>query len=416
MNIEGKTGSIEDESLYSLISDLPANSPDPEAIKQAYCLFTDDLSKKNFRNRFLYDLTGNVEHAFELTKDVIEVARKNGVDYSIQLKLIEFALRIFKDYADNKTKARIIIFGTGLPCLDILSFFSYCGIARYAEIVCTDNNFTLWGMKIIDFDVTKIYADFWGASGFEYKIVPPSELRSFLSNANTFIITATSLRNSEKSIINQLKVLSFPEDRLLNVFGRLEFWLMSEKQYFDEDIVPKLSADDVYIDGGAFDLCSSIDALAEMDGKGKVIAFEPDSISYERSHKRLLTEKYKGIVLVNTGLWSETTTLSFTNSGNLGSRIDIHAPEKINVVSLDDYLCGKKCSFIKMDIEGAELEALKGARKTITKYKPRLGICLYHKPFDAINIPLYIASLRDDYLFFIRHYHFAHFETVLYAV
>ena len=68
-----------------------------------------------------------------------------------------------------------------------------------------------------------------------------------------------------------------------------------------------------------------------------------------------------------------------------------------------------------MDIEGSEKEALKGARKTIQKYKPKLAICLYHKPEDIIVLPHYLLELVPEYQFKIRHYTTFSYDTILYA-
>ncbi len=68
-----------------------------------------------------------------------------------------------------------------------------------------------------------------------------------------------------------------------------------------------------------------------------------------------------------------------------------------------------------MDVEGAELKSLIGAKNTIIKNKPRLAICVYHKPEDICEIPEYILSLVPEYKFYLRHYSSINWETVLYA-
>ncbi|OQY48104.1 MAG: hypothetical protein B6247_25605 [Candidatus Parabeggiatoa sp. nov. 2] len=86
----------------------------------------------------------------------------------------------------------------------------------------------------------------------------------------------------------------------------------------------------------------------------------------------------------------------------------------IDVSSIDNL--GVETTFIKMDIEGAELEALKGASETIRKYKPKLAIALYHNPQHLTEIPILIKSLCPEYEFFLRIHSFFSRELVLYAV
>ena len=76
----------------------------------------------------------------------------------------------------------------------------------------------------------------------------------------------------------------------------------------------------------------------------------------------------------------------------------------------------EKVSFIKMDIEGAELPALNGAEKIIQRHKPKLAVCVYHKREDLITIPQYIKSIVPEYKFYLRvHFPYAS-ELVLYGV
>lgn len=69
-----------------------------------------------------------------------------------------------------------------------------------------------------------------------------------------------------------------------------------------------------------------------------------------------------------------------------------------------------------MDIEGAELEALKGAQKLIKANKPCLTISIYHKPEDIVELPLFVCSLNSDYKIYLRHHTYGIFDTVMYAI
>lgn len=88
----------------------------------------------------------------------------------------------------------------------------------------------------------------------------------------------------------------------------------------------------------------------------------------------------------------------------------------MKTVALDNFLSDKKIDIIKMDIEGAELEALKGAKDIIERQKPCLCLSVYHKKWDVLELPLYIKSLNPGYKFYMRHHTFGIWDTVLYAI
>ena len=67
-------------------------------------------------------------------------------------------------------------------------------------------------------------------------------------------------------------------------------------------------------------------------------------------------------------------------------------------------------------MEGSELQTLMGAKEIIKKDKPRLAVCVYHKPEDLWTLAEYILSLRPDYQLYLRHYTTCSYETVLYAI
>ena len=69
---------------------------------------------------------------------------------------------------------------------------------------------------------------------------------------------------------------------------------------------------------------------------------------------------------------------------------------------LDSVLAGKKCTYIKYDVEGADLEAIKGSEYTISRYAPKICKCVVSQTYDYITLPLYINSLCKGYKFYIR--------------
>ena len=89
--------------------------------------------------------------------------------------------------------------------------------------------------------------------------------------------------------------------------------------------------------------------------------------------------------------------------------------EEIETRALDDVLAGKRITFIKMDIEGAEYEALLGARKLITETRPRMAISVYHKFEDFVTLAALVLEMHPDYRIAFRHYGFDELETVMYV-
>ena len=87
----------------------------------------------------------------------------------------------------------------------------------------------------------------------------------------------------------------------------------------------------------------------------------------------------------------------------------------IETVALDEVLAGKKITFLKMDVEGAEYDALLGAEKLIKECRPRMAISIYHKPEDIITIPDLILKMNPDYRITFRHYGLDDLETIMYV-
>lgn len=146
-------------------------------------------------------------------------------------------------------------------------------------------------------------------------------------------------------------------------------------------------------------------------------AFEPDKGNYESCLKNLkYIQNRSKIEIINKGLYDSEGEKHFICDGD-SSHISDGSNETIETVSLDDFMENReKVSFIKMDIEGAEMNALEGARKTIIRDKPDLAICIYHKNSDILDILQQILDIYPHYRLYIRHYSEFRWETVVYAV
>ncbi len=186
-----------------------------------------------------------------------------------------------------------------------------------------------------------------------------------------------------------------------------------EEVYFDA--LNQLTDEEVFVDCGGYVGDTALQFIKKCGGKyKKILIFEPEDCNKKMIEDNLRGENYE---LYPYGVWSEDTILSFDARGTEGSCIvKEETGNRIQVVSLDHTVFAQGPTFIKMDIEGAELEALKGSRKIIEEYRPKLAVCLYHKPEDLFELPIFVKKLRDDYRLYIRQYRPDRYETVLYAL
>ena len=185
-------------------------------------------------------------------------------------------------------------------------------------------------------------------------------------------------------------------------------------QYFVPDIIGPLK-EEVFIDGGAY-TGDTITSLYRERGKcwRKIYAWEPDEENRRILEKRCVD--YKDVEIIPFGLWNEKTELKFLAGKEVGSRISESGTEVVSVDTIDHVCASDKVTFIKMDIEGSELEALRGAADVIRRNKPKLAISIYHKPKDYFEIPFFVKELVPEYRLYIRHHKRSCDDTVLYAV
>ena len=174
-----------------------------------------------------------------------------------------------------------------------------------------------------------------------------------------------------------------------------------------------------FVDCGAFDgdtLVKLINAEIPIES---VAAFEPDETNFSKLANFVRSNKtLKDVALWPCGVFSATRQLRFNAGKGEASMLSSEGDVVVQCVSLDEAIPNFAPTLIKMDIEGAEYDALLGARQTIARYKPGLAISLYHRPEHIWQIPMLLERLcgtGGGYRFYLRLHAFSGFELILYA-
>lgn len=195
----------------------------------------------------------------------------------------------------------------------------------------------------------------------------------------------------------------------------------AEKESYFLDDVFNLVPEEVFIDCGAFDGDTLRAYLSRrQDSFRRFVAIEPDETTFAK-----LTNFVGGlppgvkekIQPVHCAVGAERSMISFQATGELSSKAAQGGSSLIPCVPISDLAdSSSPVTFIKMDIEGAEADALRGARSTIESDRPVLAVCVYHTQYDLWQLPLLMKEMGPDYQMYLRCHEGDGWQTVAYAV
>lgn len=192
---------------------------------------------------------------------------------------------------------------------------------------------------------------------------------------------------------------------------------MNRAQYFDlPEFIECQKEEEIFVDGGAYDGATTL-RFREWCGSKfkKAYLFEPDEANFVNCRRNLEAKMpSQEMDMFQMGLSNKKELLSFESHAD-SSRVSQTGDQTVKVDALD-HLITDDVTFLKLDVEGAECQALIGAEQLIKRCKPKLAVCLYHKPEDIWEIPMLILKFNPDYKFYIRHYTMLQYETILYAM
>lgn len=359
-----------------------------DSLMQVYNMLEDEQSKDIYLKRLNYLLTGD----FKYIRDIVTKYTPNLIPWS-ERRFIDLIALLPKD-------RNFVLYGAGIDgtrllpdCKEDKRFIGYCADNKEKQKT--------------------------GHLG--YPVMSPEEL---LARKDLSVIVCTCRARPE--IFSVLEAGNYPKDLIFD--GPLFYAPAIEDlgQYFDTDFMT-FEEEEIFVDAGCFTLDTSVRLRKYCNHVKKVYAFEPDPYNYNVCLKAKEKFHFSEAKIIPFGTWNEKTTLRFDAVGDSCSCIHesgtdvplfLHANTiEIPVMPIDDAIeTGDRVTMIKMDVQGAELKSLKGARQTIQRDKPKLAICIYHKPEDMTEIPLYIKELVPEYKFFVRHHSNHASETVLYAM
>jgi FkbM family methyltransferase len=177
----------------------------------------------------------------------------------------------------------------------------------------------------------------------------------------------------------------------------------------------RLRHDEIVADCGAYIGSTVRKVVAATDGRFRAIhAFEPDRKSYAELEK-LNGLRMPGIVLHNAAVGDRTGSIRFLETGTMGSHVDETAGNSGDtpVVRLDDVM--DEVTFVKMDLEGFEQRALRGAERLLRECRPRMAITAYHYADDLLDLWKLFGELAPGYELRLRHHSSYYYDTIFYA-
>ncbi len=342
----------------------------------------------------------------------------------------------FKEYLDGKR--RIMTYGAGSWANDIKKILEEYGYQLDYAIVdapyCAGNTFTdTWGVMTTTFEELTPSYDF-KSDILIWAIGSPEKLRNCMKDdqmeMECFLLWDRGLWKEKDFYILHEKEFNEASELFCDAYSKKVFWSYIEAQkgnihedilystngtYFNELTKDKRSG--CFLDCGSYDGESAIAYMKFIGEECQVYAFEPDRDNYQKLVNRM--KNRTNFICLNKGCYSAEKMLSFESNGDMSSSIQETGDEMVEVTTIDKVVGDEKVAFIKMDVEGAELAALKGGRKVIERDMPILAISAYHRQEDLITLIPYISNLHNEserYNLYLRHHGVMATELVIYGI
>ena len=316
----------------------------------------------------------------------------------------------------------VVIYGTGNGAdkvLDELERLCFSPSAIFASDGFVRNR-QFRGYPVLSYNqIKEIYGDFTVAVSFASSLENVIENIKKISAEHTTLVPCvpvygTKILNKEfirefKNELNEAYNL-MADDESKRVFagavnfqlsGKLDYlWNITSSREDAFDKILRLGQDECYVDLGAYKGDTVDEFLFFSKGKyNHITALEPNLKVYRKLCENC--RQLNNTALINGAIWNKKTEMLFDNKAGRGAHTS-EGNSMVECYTIDEICADVTPTYIKMDVEGAEYEALLGGADTIKKYKPKLNIAAYHRCEDIFKLPLLIKSLNPDYKIYLR--------------
>lgn len=359
-----------------------------EKLKELRALLQDELSRQVFDARLLCDIAPTLTHCLRLDQLRGGLCPADaGCDWK----------EVFSSV--SKEGKKLILYGSGTDGQRLARYLLADGVDFYAFV----------GR---------------GAAAYPDGIMgKPVFTPDWLFNQGDDVrVVISATLNSYSEIEENLKAHNFPQSHILPYMTSPPFLPPETNQYFD---FPQLyRKGTAFVDGGCFNGEDSLKFARFAGGDySKIYAFEPDPVNCERCKEFLRQHGVRDTEIFQAGLSDRDGSVYFVSKSTVASFVvgkkdmqyDEKKVEEIQVRSLDSAAGDEPVGFIKMDIEGSEFDALRGAERVIRRDAPLMALSVYHRVGDMPAIMGYLHELVPDYRFWLRQYARLSEDTVLYA-
>lgn len=337
----------------------------------------------------------------------------------------------------NRAGLPLVLFGSS-PAIDA-SFLRMFQVPIHC--ICDNNprkwGQRLWGLEVIGPDQLQSRYPAYNVLilvPFEHEIVPqlrrlpvpPTEIfrldlyfeeahtAEFFEGEKTHIDAISAGLGDQLSKDTFEAVIRYRITRDSKLLSRVALPRLS--QYFPDSLdgTPFLGEGEIFADAGAFTGDTVEQFYRTVQGRcHSIYAFEPDGENYRRLTET--TRKIPNITCVRSAVGDTKGEVRFSSEAS-SSKTDAAGIQVVPADTLDHLLEGVPVTYLKMDVEGMECPALRGAEHLLKTYRPKLAVCTYHSNSDMLRVPELILRINPDYKLYFRHYTTALVETVCYAL